>query len=293
LISNEVVMPESSAQKKAGYGLIAICILGLVGFVGWNFLSQNTEEKVVVQQPLVIPSPEPQESQPLAETPRPEIEEFSEAPEPIEPQQTLPNLNQSDSVLSAAIEDINPDLLPLLANDELIRKFVRAVNGLSEDKLVQTFRPIKSPAGRFSVTELGLDARLNLRLYRLNPDNFLRYKIYRQALESIPPDQAVALYRRYYPLMQSAYEELGLREPSFHVVALRAIDNLQAGRDRQQSDATAATLKQPAVMYEFVDEELENLSACEKLKLRIGPDNALALEQWLSIAETQMRAYKP
>jgi hypothetical protein len=282
-------MPESNAQKKAGFALIAICILGLIGFVAWNFFKETPSEPEIKQRPLVIPKPPAPSPKPTLD--QPELETPSEAtPEPAAtPTAPLPSLNESDAALSSELGEIHPDLLALLVSDELLRKFVRAVNGLSENKLVQTFRPIHSPQGRFAIEELGMDARLNTRLYRIDDANFDRYSIYITALQKLPPEQAVALYQRYYPLMQRAYEELGLREPSFHKVVLRAIANLQEDVDGQHS---GATLNQPAVMYEFLDEELENLSTCQKLKIRLGPENSKALEDWLRSAEPAMRSFK-
>lgn len=281
-------MSESSVQKKAGFALIAICILGLVGFVAWSFFKEKPNEPEIKQQPLVIPAPSAPSPRPTLEQEPEPVVEASPEPTPT-PSIPLPSLNESDAALSSELSDIDAELLPLLVSDELIRKFVRAVNGLSENKLVQTFRPVQSPQGRFAVEELGMDARLNTRLFRIDQANYARYQIYSAALSKLSPEQAVSLYRRYYPLMQSAYDELGLREPSFHKVTLGAIRNLLEEVDGEPS---GATLNQPAVMFEFLDEELESQSACQKLKIRIGPGNAKALEDWLRRAEPAMRRFK-
>jgi hypothetical protein len=71
-------------------------------------------------------------------------------------------------------------------------------------------------------------------------------------------------------LFQQAYEELGYPGAYFNDRLVHAIDHLLATPEI----AGDLALKQPRVLYEFADPQLEMLSAGQKAMLRIGPDNA-------------------
>jgi hypothetical protein len=78
------------------------------------------------------------------------------------------------------------------------------------------------------------------------------------------------MYKQYYPLFQQAYVDLGYPEGYFNDRLVEVIDHLLA-----TPDVTGPVmLRRPSVNYEFVDPELENRSAGQKMLIRIGPQNA-------------------
>jgi len=101
------------------------------------------------------------------------------------------------------------------------------------------------------------------------PDNAARYTPYVRALEAVDSAKLVALYVRFYPLFQQAYAELGYPSRYFNDRVFEVIDHLLATPDVRGPIA----LVQPKVMYEYADPALQDLSAGQKMLVRMGPEN--------------------
>jgi hypothetical protein len=86
--------------------------------------------------------------------------------------------------------------------------------------------------------------------------------------------RVVAVYVRYFPLFQQAYQSLGYPNGYFNDRLVITIDNLLAAPDI----ITDIALVRPNVMYQFADPKLEDLSAGQKLLLRMGPANAAIIK---------------
>ena len=97
------------------------------------------------------------------------------------------------------------------------------------------------------------------------------------ALETLPPEEAAALYARYYPLFQQAWNELGETEPHFNDRLIDIVDHLLATPE--------VGLPIEVVRYEghlqFADEALEEESWGRKLLIRMGPAHADKVTDWL------------
>lgn len=197
-------------------------------------------------------------------------------PRPVVEVDPLPTLNESDSSILAALQQLRGEgLLQLLVPQELIRKFVLAVNNLAEGKVIHEYRPVVSPpppfvAETFSVMIEGTAVDQE----RVAPANFQRYEPYVTTLALIDSDAAVAVYRRFYPLLEEAFRELGLKKPNFHSVLIAAIDNILAAPDAQGD----LLLVRPKVFYQYADPALEQLPQTHKLMLRMGPENARSVK---------------
>jgi hypothetical protein len=197
-------------------------------------------------------------------------------PMPVVEVEPLPILNESDSSILAALQQLRGEgLLQLLVPQEVLRKFVLAVNNLAEGKVIHEYRPVVSPpppfvAETFSVMIEGTAADQE----RVAPANFQRYEPYVTTLALIDSDAAVAVYRRFYPLLEEAFRELGLKKPNFHSVLIAAIDNILAAPDAQGD----LLLVRPRVFYQYADPALEQLPQTHKLMLRMGPENARSVK---------------
>ena len=89
--------------------------------------------------------------------------------------------------------------------------------------------------------------------------------------------QVAALYKRYYPLFQQAYTELGYPDGYFNNRLVEVIDHLL-----QTPEVTGPIkLTQPGVFYQYADPTLEELSAGQKLLIRMGSENAASLKMKL------------
>ena len=91
-------------------------------------------------------------------------------------------------------------------------------------------------------------------------------------------EKIVAFYRRHYALFQEAYVRLGYPNGYFNDRLIEVIDHLLAAPEPKGP----LRLKQPKVLYEFADPELESLSAGQKMMLRIGAENRAKVKARLS-----------
>ena len=80
----------------------------------------------------------------------------------------------------------------------------------------------------------------------------------------------MAVYVHFYPLFQQEYEELGYPGKYFNDRLVQVIDHLLAAPEVQGT----VLLTQPKVLYQFADPKLEELSAGQKILVRMGGENA-------------------
>ena len=113
------------------------------------------------------------------------------------------------------------------------------------------------------------------------PENAKRYTAYLKLAQATDVGALVALYRRYYPLFQQAYVDLGYPQGYFNDRLVAALDDLLATPE----PTTPLRLAQPKVRYEYADPDLERRSAGQRIMLRIGVDNA-------RIVKTKLRAIR-
>lgn len=217
--------------------------------------------------PVPAPSAPPRDDGTTADVPVP-----GETP-PAEPEEPLPELNQSSPVLTEALAGLfGADTLNALFNlDEIARRFVVTVDNLPNRKLPRRNLLFPRPvAGGFQVAGEG-DA------LTIAPDNAARYTPFVQLATSVDTQQLVAVYVRFYPLFQEAYAELGIPGAYFNDRLVEVIDHLLATPDVEGP----LRLVRPHVFYQYADQELEALSAGQKTLLRMGNANAAQIKDKL------------
>ena len=123
----------------------------------------------------------------------------------------------------------------------------------------------------------------------LDPSNYERYDRIISYVEKMDARKIGRLYAKFYPLLQRTYEETGFPEERFHDRVLAALDDMM--------DAPRPTgpirLVQPKVLYRFEDDHLENLSAGQKIMIRVGPENAARLRKVLARVRAAIAARDP
>lgn len=123
----------------------------------------------------------------------------------------------------------------------------------------------------------------------LDPSNYERYDRIIGYVEKMDARKIGRLYAKFYPLLQRTYKETGFPEERFHDRVLAALDDMM--------DAPRPTgpirLVQPKVLYRFEDDHLENLSAGQKIMIRVGPDNAARLRKVLARVRAAIAAHDP
>ncbi|MBN1140991.1 MAG: DUF3014 domain-containing protein [Deltaproteobacteria bacterium] len=187
--------------------------------------------------------------------------------EPV--QKPLPLLENADEEGQQWLARLFPQirLEEVFFLDHVIERLVLLVHSLTESKLPLDKVSLRTASGPFRV-------QTEPEKIFISAENSRRYAPFTRLAEQLDSDTAVAAYQRLYPLLQQAYEELGVSTGTFHQRLLEVIDHLLATPEVKGPIA----LVQPHVLYQFADPELEALSAGQKILLRIGPENAAAVK---------------
>lgn len=184
------------------------------------------------------------------------------------PKNPLPPLEESDGPLSEGLAALLGNKLPeFVYLKNIIHRIVATVDSLPRDHVAPRLMPVK-PVPGIPITEYSGE---NL---ALSPQNAERYRSYVYLVDAVPVDAAVALYARFYPLFQEQYESLGYPNKYFNDRVVEVIDHLLTTPEIEEP----LRLVQPRVLYEFADPSLENLSAGQKILLRMGPANQRKLK---------------
>ena len=247
-------------------GLLGASVLALLVFY---FLKQAPPEP---QRPAAVAE---EATPPEEEGPRYPVEEIT-VPESVAGGRLvpLPPLDDSDAYFALELADVfDGGIEDLLVDEALIEKVVATVDNLPRQRLAERLRPLDGVEGSFEV-EPGSTPDT----YRPSARNYARYDTLVAMFTAPPPDAIVATYRRFYPLLQEAYVNLGYPEGYFNDRVVEVIDLLLA----TPIPAEPPELVRPHVLYEYADEELEALSSGQKLLLRIGPEHAEAVKARLA-----------
>lgn len=191
----------------------------------------------------------------------PSLEEPPEAVPEVEP---LPALEDSDPYMVDALAGLlGPDLVgEWFVTEQFINRMVATVDSLAGRQVAPLVMPVQPPGGKFLVTGAE-DA------FGIAPGNADRYRPYIDLANRLDTGAAVALYARYYPLFQQAYEALGYPGAYFNDRLVEVIDHLLATPEVEWPPR----LVKPEAVYLYADERLEALSAGQKLLIRAGPEH--------------------
>lgn len=222
-----------------------------------------------VPAPTVTPTTEPA---PVAAPPADPVVASEPPTEPVAEAPPLPTLDNSDPALRqelAGLAGWQANAMGLLVNDQLLRRFVTFINNVAAGKMDHKSGPFQPIKGRFAVST-GEQPMMTI-------DSQARYRLYVSLVTALDPRECAALYRRYYPLLNGAYGELG-EKGNFHALVLKAIQVLDSTPDLASAPALVPGLKG---IYKYADPKLEALPAAQKQLLRSGPDNTAQLKSWL------------
>lgn len=187
--------------------------------------------------------------------------------------QALPTLADSDHAVLASLSGLFSGTIDaFLIPQDLIRRFVATVDNLPRHKVALQLRPFKPVPG-----ELVTSSEAHGLQFTLSPENQLRYTPIVKLLRNADAAQLASLYRRYYPLLQEAYGNLGYPDGYFNDRLVEVIDHLLATPELDGS----IQFVRPSVYYQFADPALEERSEGQKLLLRMGRENATAIKNKL------------
>lgn len=271
--------PRASRAPALTTTFIVLAVVLAAGYFGWQHFKPRPAPVPVVapvaQMPEVAPVPLPPAAPAIQHPIDPPAADTAGGPAP------LPALAESDQQVGDLLTEVltRKNVLAFLQLDGFVRRAVATVDNLAREQAPSRVWPVNPTPERFTV-QRGSDG-----VDTIHPDNQRRYTPMVQMLESVDTAQAVALYRRLYPLFQQAYEELGFPGRYFNDRLVQVLDHLIA--TPVPSAPLAVTLvnvkgevpsTRPWVRYEFADPALESLSAGRKMLLRIGPENQQRLQ---------------
>jgi len=251
------------SKPMIGLAVLVVLIAGGVG--AWYFFGTGTPPPPVATQPAVAPPPEP----PAIAHPLPNAGADASAP--------LPALGDSDASILAALSEVAgaAAVKNYMLPENVIRHIVVTIDNLPRQKAPEQKRPVGSVPGIFRVNGDELHATVS-------PQNYARYVPLVTVIRSLDMQQLAKVYFHFYPLFQSAYQDLGYPNGYFNDRLVEVIDVLLA----TPQPLGAIDLVRPNVMYLYADPALESRPAGQKLLLRMGPDNDRVIKTKL----TELRA---
>lgn len=260
--------------------LLALAAAGGAAWWWWRG-APPPPRPVLVEPPAAAVEPAPASAPSVADTgPRHPI-----APEPAASAPTLlPSLADADAVVGEALAQLvgRSGVMAFLATDGFIPRVVVTVDNLARPMAASRLWPVQPTPGKLQRLAVG-DGEL------IGPDNGKRYEPFVALVASVEPSRAAALYRRFYPLFQQAYADLGYPKGHFNDRLVEVVDHLMAAPEPAQAPAVKLVevkgevpSTRPWVRYEYADEKLESLSAGQKIMVRIGLTNERRLKGWLA-----------
>lgn len=194
----------------------------------------------------------------------------------------LPALQDSDAPLLAEAKPLfgTAGMPDFLVPNALIEHFVVTVENLDRQPIRMGFRPVRHVPGRPSVD----GKRGEQSVLYLSASNAERYTPYVRALNALDPAQVAALYRRYYPLFQKAYKNLGYPRAYFNDRLIAVIDHLLETPVVEYP----IPVVQPKVFYQFADPALEELSWGQKTLIRMGSKHMATVKTFLRALRAEL-----
>jgi hypothetical protein len=260
-------------MSSAAKGILVVIVLAVIAAAGvWYW---NTSHP-----PVIPPPPAPP---PVAAAPEPAAPAGPRHPLEAPPAQPLPALDQSDGEIGAALAAINREAVGQFLNLQgFVRRVVATIDNLPRESYAARLDPVKPMAG-LPVTR-GEGATLELA-----PANSARYTPFVKAMDAVSTQRLVDVYRRFYPLFQQAYVDLGYPNGYFNDRLVEVIDHLLDAPEVQGP----IRLKVPHVLYEYADPDLQSLSSGRKVMVRMGLDNERRVKAKLREIRAAITAQPP
>jgi hypothetical protein len=181
----------------------------------------------------------------------------------------LPELRASDAFVRDMVARLSshPQLAAWLVPDRLIERFVLVVVELAGGQNPASHIRFMAPEADFTVREV--DGRLVIA-----PESHRRYDLLAATFASLDTQGTVQLYRQMLPLLEEAFQELGLPDQTFDATLQMAIQNLQAVDVPPESPEVVPH----EGVYEYRDPEMEGRRGGEKAMARMGPQNVRRIQ---------------
>lgn len=299
--------PKQRSIGSSGSGatkwLLIVLALAALGYGGWTareyWAAKNRATTPHVEQaqpaePVAVPE-EVLPLQPLADA------SLTKEPEPVTQQGPLHPLPSNQASEPAAgqsapsldelvVQWLGPQSLKFVVTPGLAHHIVATIDNLPRSHAAPRLWPLSPVGGKIELEE-GLQG-LQIASY-----NSARYDAVVDFVTDIEPAKAATWYRQAYPLLQQSYENLGYPGKYFNDRLVEVIDHLLLTPDPLgpiEVDLVQVQgqiePQQPWLRYEFADEDLQKLSAGQKILLRLGRDHRVRLKVYLQELRAQVAA---
>lgn len=260
--------------------LIVIIILVVAGIVAWYLYDRTLEQPVAAPVAVTEPVPLPLEPEIAAPEPVPPEAAVEEEAASIEPEdEPLPELAESDAYVRDELSEVVGEVgsIQYFPNEGLVARAVATVDSLGSRQVPGNIQAVTGPGGEYAAVpdpdppvEILDEVGDPIPQFQSDPANAGRYRAYVEMLEAVEPEQFATLYERNAPLFEQAWRDLGYTDQAFDDRLVEVIDELL---DTPEVSEPYQLIK-PEAYYLFADEELENLTAGQKIMLRMGSENA-------------------
>ena len=275
----------------------ALALAAAVGAGWWAKDRWGQPAPVATQVPMAAPglAPVEPEASPLPEAalqPIPEVPtaETTQAQHPIaaDAAQAL-DPSDTEGLERTVTQWLGRDaVLKFIAMPRLAHHIVATIDNLPRSHAAPRLWPLHPVGGRMITAE-------EKGQMHIAPANSGRYDALVGFVTGIDPAQAADVYRKAYPVLQQAYENLGYPGKHFNDRLVAVIDHLL--RTPEVTEPVAIQLvqvqgevapQQPWLRYEYADAQLQALSAGQKMLLRMGAEHRQRLTSYLQAVRAQV-----
>ncbi|MCE4352137.1 DUF3014 domain-containing protein, partial [Xanthomonas hortorum pv. cynarae] len=192
----------------------------------------------------------------------------------------IPALAQSDAAAWQALLELVQDdsALSIVLRKHLIERVVVMIDNLTQPSISRRASVLQPVPGELQVADAAGGVVID-------QANAVRYAPYVAAFTQVDAQALVHSYKRFYPLFQQAYADLGAPDRYFNDRVIDVIDHLLRTPDPAQP---IKVVRDERGRYRFLDPELESLSVGQKALLRLGPTQATAVKEQLQQIRTAL-----
>lgn len=269
---------QHTEEKQTPWAIIAIIIAAIIAFVIYYYVIAADKNDTIEANSIAVIEPvkapvNVAEIQPEIIEPEISSEPIEEDIVVIEPEITLPALDESDAWFSTKLPTLTwrKELLKLVVTDDMIRRFVVFTDNFSQGTLAYEHTPLVTPNTKFTALEQETAQGTQ---WQWDESSTRRFSMYVDLLRSMDSEMLVQWYGELKPLIDQAYAELGYPEQDFTDKLQNAISKVLD----MEIPKAQPELERPSVMYKYKDESLESLDDAEKLLLRLGKENLLVIK---------------
>lgn len=267
--------------------VVALIVLAVLGGLVW-YLGESGRKEAVPTPVAAESAPEQAIEEGVEESLPPlVVDEKLEVDTPELVELPPPPLHQSDDYVQERLSTVVGEAAvnEYFAAEGLAARAVASVDALGSRQVPGNIQAVVGPDGDFVAypdpdppTVIRNEQGDPMVQYLSDPANHARYQPYVEMIESIDAEQFAELYRRNEPLFEQAWRELGYTDVGFDQRLAEVIDELLATPVAEEP----YRLVKPEAYYHFADEELEALSAGQKILLRMGSENAARVKAKLA-----------